>query len=202
VTLEGRGLGRTVEGRRLFSDLDLRVGPGEAVRISGPSGSGKTLLLRGLSWLGPLDAGTVTLDGRAPDAWGVPAWRSQVAYVAQKAPSLPGTPTEHLARVTALATQCRREGDDPVRCAEGWGLPASAWERPWTELSGGEQQRAYLAIVLSRRPAVLLLDEPTSALDPETVLAVERDLATFATVWVTHEAAQAERVGAREVALA
>lgn len=201
MILEGRGLRRVVEGRTLFEEVALTVGPGTVVRVAGPSGSGKTQLLRGLAWLGPLDGGTVTLDGRAPAAWTVPRWRSEVAYVAQKAPALPGTPQEHVARVAGLAAQCKRAADDAEVIAARWGLPAGAWARPWVELSGGEQQRAYLAIVLSRRPAVLLLDEPTSALDADAVAAVERDLAGVAAVWVTHDAAQAERVGATDVSL-
>ncbi len=202
MILEGRGLTRRIDDRALFTGLDLRVGPGEALWVHGPSGSGKTQLLRGLAWLGPLEEGALTLDGRGLREWGVPGWRAEVAYVAQKAPALPGTPLDYVTVVSGVIAQADRKTDDPVVIAEAWGLPRDAWARPWVELSGGEQQRAYLAVMMSRRPAVLLLDEPTSALDPETVAAVERDLARFATVWVTHDAAQAERVGAVEVALA
>lgn len=201
MILDGQGLTRRIDERVLFSGVDLRVGPGEAAWVSGPSGSGKTQLLRGLAWLGPLEGGTLTLDGRGPRAWGVPAWRARVAYVAQSAPSLPGTPLEYVSEVSAVAAQAGRDADDPVAIAEAWGLPADAWARPWVDLSGGEQQRAYLAVILSRRPAVLLLDEPTSALDAEAARAIERDLARFAAVWVTHDAAQAERVGGVQVKL-
>jgi len=201
MILSGQGLSRRIDGRVLFSGIDVRVEPGACVRVHGPSGSGKTQLLRGLAWLGPLDDGSVTLDGRARVAWSITAWRGEVAYVAQQAPGLPGTPRDFVAAVAALAAQAGRAADDPVAIAARWGLPAAAWEKAWTTLSGGEQQRAYLAVVLSRRPAVLLLDEPTSALDPEAVASVERDLAAFASVWVTHDAAQAKRLGAREVVL-
>tara|TARA_B100000795_G_C22778626_1_gene431194 strand:- start:847 stop:1038 length:192 start_codon:yes stop_codon:yes gene_type:complete len=47
------------------------------------------------------------------------------------------------------------------------------------------------------RPQVLLLDEATSALDPETALLVEKLVlgCGAASVWITHNQEQAERVG-------
>lgn len=201
MRLVARGLTRSVGGRTLFSGLSIDVGPGEIVAVRGPSGSGKSQLLRCLAWLVGADEGELRLDGRGPSAWGPTRWRAEVTYVAQRPPPLPGCPADHAAAVASLVAQRDRGSDDPVAIAEGWGLPSSAWRRPWRELSGGEQQRAALATVVARRPAILLLDEPTSALDPEAVAAVEQTLAGRAAVWVTHDPAQAERIGARVLEL-
>ena len=45
-------------------------------------------------------------------------------------------------------------------------------DRPITEISGGERQRAFIAMCLAQEPKVFLLDEPTSHLDVGHQLAI------------------------------
>lgn len=56
----------------------------------------------------------------------------------------------------------RMQPDDPVTISETWGLPPRVWHEEWSQASGGEGQRALLAIAVSLKPDILLLDEPTS----------------------------------------
>jgi len=201
MRLEVRGLTLRVGTRTLARDLSFDVGPGDCILVQGPSGSGKTRLLRALAGLDPVD-GTLRLGGRPPEAWGWPAWRARITYVPQKVPPLPGSPRALHRALTQLGHGTL--SDAPSALVKQWGMPAARLSDPWSELDPGEAQRALLALVVARDPAVLLLDEPTSALDEPTTLAVEQSLVGRARVWVTHDIDQAHRLltaGARTVEL-
>ncbi|HEX2818522.1 MAG TPA: heme ABC exporter ATP-binding protein CcmA [Phenylobacterium sp.] len=61
--LELRGVSVRRGGRKLFSDLSLRLAAGEACALTGANGAGKTSLLRAVAGLVPLEAGEVTFGG-------------------------------------------------------------------------------------------------------------------------------------------
>jgi putative ABC transport system ATP-binding protein len=197
--LTARELGRVVEGRTLFEGIDFDLSAG-LLWIRGPSGTGKSELLRRVAGLVP-GVGTLTLEGEAAEAMGLPTWRSRVSLVPQQAPRWEGTGLEAVARVESLAAQRGRASDDPVALAERWGLPPERWKQPMARLSGGEAQRLWMALVLSRRPEVVLLDEPTSALDADATARVESDLKGLTGLLVTHDEAQGERLSSASLVL-
>jgi ATP-binding cassette subfamily F protein 3 len=76
-------------------------------------------------------------------------------------------------------------------------------EKPLDELSGGEQRRLSLAILVSSGANVLILDEPTNHLDLESREALEQALADFqgSVLLVSHDRALLDAVGTRTVAI-
>lgn len=182
-----------VERANMGISFDLL--PGERIGITGSSGIGKTQILRTLAGLEHCK-GEMKLNGVSCHDQKWPEWRRDVCWVSQDRTTLDGTSREFFEEVQGYHVQQRDSSIcDPGAIAARWGLSASALERPWSTLSGGEAQRASLAIAMAFEPKVLLLDEVTAGLDDETALAVESTLASsgIPIVIVTHSRAQLER---------
>jgi putative ABC transport system ATP-binding protein len=144
-------------------DADFPVGAISAV--VGPSGSGKSTLLRLLAGIDVADAGEIRVGGTDVTVLGAGALRryrrSVVTYLAQRA-------TANLVPHLTLAEQV---GDDGMALARALGLTARLRARA-SELSGGEQARAALAVGLTRGTPLVLIDEPTAELDRASATAV------------------------------
>ena len=132
-------------GRLLFEDLDLTLGPGEALHLTGPNGAGKSSLIR-------LAAGLLQAErGRVE--------RSALA-LADDAPALDG----ELPLRRALCFW----GGEVDQAMEDVGLARLA-DVPVRLLSSGQLKRASLARVAASGAPLWLLDEPLNALDADGV---------------------------------
>ncbi len=212
MTLEAIGLARRDDatGAQLLHPVHLKLAPRDQLVLSGPSGAGKSVLLRALALLDQAD-GQLLWRGAPVARAQVPAFRRAVAYVRQRPALFGGTVEDNL----RVPFELRIYGDprfDPARALaylELAGRSAAFLAQAADELSGGEQQLVALARTLQLAPTVLLLDEPTASLDPETAAKVEtlvdmwyQHTPDAAWIWVTHDPAQARRIGARFATLA
>ena len=158
-------------GERLaLSDVSFEVAPGTFVGLIGPNGSGKSTLLRAVLGILPLAAGSIEVEGRAPDEA-----RDAFAYVPQRRQAELDLPLR--VRDVVLMGRLRRTGW--LRPATGADREAVAWalervglaERrntPIGELSFGQQQRVFFARALAQEGRILLLDEPMNGVDTQT----------------------------------
>ena len=187
-------LARTVGDEVLFDGVSIELCLGKCLSVQGPTGSGKSQFLKSVAWLVAPSGGRIEWEGRTPEQWTVPKWRSRVCYVAQHLAPVGKTPWEYWQRAISLDTREKTSVMDPKEIGREWSLDEGKWTQAWSTLSGGEIQRVALAVACALNPSVLLLDEPTSALDEETARKVEEFLRGKTMIWVTHDGAQAARV--------
>jgi len=155
--------------------LNLRVDRGEMVALIGASGSGKSTLLTILSGLDTPTAGIARCAGydllALSRAERVNYQRHSVGFVWQQTsrnllPYL--TAGENVAMAMIVAGTAKR--GRAARVDELLELVDIAYcrDRLPAQMSGGEQQRAAIAVALANSPEILLADEPTGELDEAT----------------------------------
>ena len=155
-------------GPPALEDVSLRVEQGAFLGIAGPNGGGKTTLLRLALGLERPVSGTIRVFGLTPGARAAP----RVAYVAQRAQLASGTPvtvreTVETGRLAVRGPVGPLRADDRravEQAIDRVGLADRA-SVPLRTLSGGMQQRAFIARALAAEPALLALDEPTTGVD-------------------------------------
>lgn len=155
----------THEGRNL---VDLSLAIDGATGLVGASGSGKSLTLKALLGLLPSSM-RATLQTDAPFE---PVRGQSVGFV-------PQNPFTALSPMSPIGTQFHAPKTRAIALLERVGLGAWTLNRFAAELSGGQLQRAIIAMALAQNPRLLLLDEPTTALDSESkesVLALLRQI--------------------------
>ncbi len=158
------------DGQVVIDELSISIDRGRVVGLSGPSGVGKTTLARALCGLLPVDAGRVSIDGRAVITRRG-AMGGAVTMLFQS-PRRSVSPRLRLAEV--IAEPLRAQASDPrVReLADEVGLTRDLLGRLPAEVSDGQLQRAALARALATDPRYLICDEATAALDALTTAAL------------------------------
>jgi putative ABC transport system ATP-binding protein len=208
--LTATGLGRFVDDRWLWRDLELALAPGETLAITGGSGSGKTLLLRALAGLDRVDAGEIAFAGRSLDAWPMPDYRAQVRYLPQRPVTIEGSVEDGLRFAFGLRVHrnTRYARSQALDLLDRVGRGERFLDARAASLSGGEAQLLALVRALLLPPRVLLLDEPTASLDDDTARDVEALVAGWlagaderAVIWTSHRDEQLSRVSRRRLEL-
>ncbi len=203
MSLKAHNLGVAFGGTWVFRGVSLTIEPGQRIALVGPSGSGKSLLLKSLALLHPFDEGRVDWFGEKVGGNRVPAFRSEVMYVPQRAPEVDGLVEEFLKVPFSFAANAAKSYDRELTLSnlKTLGRNDDFLAKPQRELSGGERQIAALIRAVLLNPKVLLLDEPTSAMDGDTASQAEQLITDWcaedssrSTVWVTHDIDQAARV--------
>lgn len=154
----------------MLKGISFAVERGEFTAILGPNGAGKSTLVLALSGVVPISHGRVELLGTRIERLGLKERARRVAVLTQDADMrFPFSCRE----VVAMARyphgkrwqiETERDRDAVERALELTDTLAIA-DRPISEVSGGERQRALMAKSLAQETPVLILDEAVSGMD-------------------------------------
>ena len=155
----------------VVKNVSFEVGIGEMLGILGPNGSGKSTLLKVMSGILPMESGEVFIEGKSLTSYSSKELARKMAVL----PQLHSHAFSHTVRDTvSLGRYPYQSGwfsswskEDEASVVEAMKLTAmEKYEHQLLDmLSGGEQQRVFVAQALAQQAPILLLDEPTNHLD-------------------------------------
>jgi ribose transport system ATP-binding protein len=172
VVLAAEGMSR----HHVIDDVDVTVHRGEVVGLAGLLGSGRSSTAKAIYGAEPLDAGTVSMEGREVRRGSTrAAIAAGIALIPEDRKAEGVVPTLSVRdniTLTILPRLSRRGllvGTDERRIAQEFidrlRIKTSGPDQKLSELSGGNQQKVLLARMLATAPRLLILDDPTRGID-------------------------------------
>lgn len=159
----------SLSGEPIIKDVSFQIGRGSFTGIIGPNGSGKTTILRAMAGLIPF-SGSLMLEEKSVSAWSPRRLATRLAFVRQSHLIPFDFKVEELVLLGRsphknLLSSYDHDDFELVRSALRLVDMSGFSSRSFASLSGGEQQRVFLAQALVQEADILLLDEPTTYLD-------------------------------------
>ena len=185
--------------REVLKDVEWRIAPGERTGILGVNGAGKSTLL------GLIDGSVEPTAGRVKRGKTV-----KVRSLTQRIDELTPFWDDPVRLVIAglrtsftFGTGSKAQELTPGQLLERLGFTSAQLSTPVKDLSGGQQRRLQLLLVLLDQPNVLILDEPTNDMDTDMLAAIEDLLDSWpgTLLVVSHDRYFLERVTDQQYAI-
>ena len=163
-----RNLRKTYEDATVVDDVSLELPHGKVISMIGPNGAGKSTVLGMISRLVARSSGAVEFQGKDLDKWESRELAKHLAILTQaNNVQMKLTVRELVAfgRFPHSGSNLSQKDWEIVDRSISYMELEDFAERFIDEMSGGQRQRAFIAMVLAQDTEYVLLDEPTNNLD-------------------------------------
>ncbi|MGG1636744.1 iron ABC transporter ATP-binding protein [Paenibacillus sp. FSL A5-0031] len=166
--IEVKNVSKSYGGKPVIEDVSIRISKGKVTSFIGPNGAGKSTLLSMISRLLAKDSGQVLIEGKEVSSWKSADLAKKISILKQ---------SNHInLRLTVrelvsfgrfpysqgkLTKEDWQQVDEAIAYMDLVDLQAKYLD----ELSGGQNQRAFIAMVIAQNTEYILLDEPLNNLD-------------------------------------
>lgn len=166
--IELQKLSKSYTSKSVLTDIDLTVVPHCLTAFIGPNGAGKSTLLSLISRLLPKEQGFISIKGQEIETWSSRALAKELSLLRQRNQFQVSLTVEELVSFGRfpysqgrLTAEDKEQIDRALTHMELEQFRSSRID----QLSGGQLQRVYIALVLAQDTDIILLDEPLNNLD-------------------------------------
>ncbi|MFP3154935.1 ABC transporter ATP-binding protein [Lachnospiraceae bacterium ZAX-1] len=156
--------------RQIVKNVSFTLHRGDVICLLGPNGVGKTTLFKAILGFLKITEGKITVQGKDISHTDRKALAKLVAFVPQiHRPVFPFRVLDMVlmgrtAHVETLGMPAKRDSEIAMAMLEQLHI-VDLYDKPYTEISGGQQQMVLIARALAQEAQVLIMDEPTASLD-------------------------------------
>ena len=170
ILLKVENLTVSYKEHKIIDNIDLNIEKGKVYSIIGPNGCGKTTLIRTMSRSIKPKSGRVLLDHSNIFKMRTKDVAKRMAILCQNNDTISDVTVRNLVQYGRYSHKewWKGTGEEDNRIVD-WAINKTGLSnfqhRKINTLSGGEKQRAWIAMAIAQKPEILLLDEPTTYLD-------------------------------------
>jgi ABC transport system ATP-binding/permease protein len=187
------------DGTEVLHDIEWRIAPGERTGILGVNGAGKSTLLGLVTGAVKPTAGTVKRGKTVK----VAALTQRLGDLEEHLREPVRAIIDRLRTTYTIGSGSKAQDLTPSALLERLGFDAAQLSTPVRDLSGGQQRRLQLLLILLDQPNVLILDEPTNDMDTDMLAVIEDLLDSWpgTLIVVSHDRYFLERVTDQQYAI-